>query len=93
MYEKVKIGDVEYTKYPSVHGLAIYIETALSKLTKDGQFGLYPLIKSWDKKTFMNHIGDDPDEIFMRSEESGDRSRYEMVYKPDSWAAVLVRQR
>jgi hypothetical protein len=93
MYEEVEINDVQYTKYPPVHGITIYIETALSRLTKDGDKGLYPMIKGWDKKTFMSHIGDDIDEIFHRPEEAGDRNRYEMVYKPGSWTAVLVRQR
>lgn len=90
MYEEVKIGDVEYTKYPPVHGLGIYMETGLSKLTKEG---LYHMISGWEKEEFMNHIGDDADEIFKREETTGDRHWYEMVYKPGSWAAVLVRQR
>ncbi len=85
MYEETEFNGITYTKYPPIQGKGLYIEADLPRVTRDG---LYDFLSSLEREQFLGYIGSNPRHHFKRGEE--DRRWYEMVYKPNSTAAVLV---
>lgn len=102
MYEEIKFGDVEYTKYEPANGLGVYIQADLERSVRDK---VHDYLGMLTREALLHRVGHDYKYHFQLGdgleeeerkrwfESHGEsRARYEMTFKPNSRAAVLVRR-